>query len=323
MKKKIVTFLLFFSFFLFAESFDVNNIYFTRLTESTQEVKRVKIDDALVIVLPKDKSFFQGFELELKIPSDAAILKNTLFYSFYTQVTPSPEEITTTFSGEQKVSNNMPSRLSIVFKIPFNDYKFNDSPYVQILSSLIDSTSEYVFFRLYSSASELIEGAQDIKFDISVKPILRQEGLLTLNLLYPNQVEKPITITVNEKVIKKSDFPLLLPVGKHHLAIVSDHFRSEVRSIIIDRAKTTNIAIPLIDIAPQLHFKVPEKTIVILNGREISLSQPFITVTAGEHTMSLSLGGYEVVRTIVAEQGKNYMVSLSVDAIITEIPLIK
>ncbi|MGL4982379.1 MAG: hypothetical protein ACRC4W_05970 [Treponemataceae bacterium] len=320
MKKNITILAFLVSFFAFADTFDVSSIYFVRLEESTHDVKKMKIDDALVIMLPKERQFLQGFEVEVKIPSEIMSLRNNIFYAFYTDISPSPEEMTTTFTGKHQVSSTLPSRLSLIFRIPFGDYKFAESPYVQNLSSLLDNNSPFVFFRIYMDDPELKAMVEDLRLDVSVKTILSQEGLLALNVIYPDKIEKPITLTVNENQVKLSDFPLLLPVGKYHLSIVSDFFRSEVRSFIIDRAKTTNLTIALTDISPQLHFQLPESTSVVLNGKPLVLNKPFFTVTPGEHTILFRLGSYELTRTITADLGKNYAISLSVDSSVTEIP---
>ena len=105
---------------LFSDSFRVKKVVFLDMEKDNtknsdednstqQEQVKVGINDAICIKLPKDLTFIQGIELNIKIPSLLARFPNTVIYSIYNNVSPVPSAKNIDFTGKE-------TGLSIPFK---------------------------------------------------------------------------------------------------------------------------------------------------------------------------------------------------------------
>jgi hypothetical protein len=112
---------------------------------------------------------------------------------------------------------------------------------------------------------------------------------------------------------------MTLATGAHHLSLVSDHFRNEVRTFTVEKGQTTRLAIDLKDITPTVTLAAPEGVAIWLDDRPVEPSPQPLVLPQGDHTLRFSLGGYDVQRVIHLENGKSYQVSLFFELEVEEI----
>ena len=78
------------------------------------------------------------------------------------------------------------------------------------------------------------------------------------------------------------------------------------------------VDIALRDIAPTLQLVAPHNTIIFLDDQEIPYTKEDFVISQGDHTIRFIVGDYETVKTIQAVNGRSYVITLSLDAEVTE-----
>lgn len=338
MKKKVlVFFLIFFSFFSFAKDmFRVHETQLVEMQDETQSLKaRLAINDMLVVKLPKTIRFLQGIALEIKIPKAVADYRDAVAFYVYKNISPIPTRKTIDYSGDRVFFNTFPGRLSYNIQIPLaKNHTIKETPYSALLPEVIDSAEGYVFFRLQLVMKGTPLAVLESEFDIEIKPVFFDKGMLSLFLTAPNpearqfipgsqvaqEVETDFSMTkkqyslfIDEKPVELLDNSIVLQSGQHHLAIVSNHFRNEVRTFTIEQAKTTKLLIQLEANEPSLYILVPESIEVYFDEVFLSnFSKPY-QIEEGEHILRFVLDGYEVIKTFNALKGKTYTITTNLD----------
>ena len=100
--------------------------------------------------------------------------------------------------------------------------------------------------------------------------------------------------------------------------MISESYRNEVRTVIINQATSTTLDIELKSISPEISIIAPENTKVFLDDLELfNLDLP-IQVVPGEHQIKFIIGDYELLKKLTIQNGKSYEVSLSIDIDISE-----
>jgi hypothetical protein len=239
----------------------------------------------------------------------------------YERVSPGPEPGVIDYSAQRLHLEPLPSKLSFVLQIPFiKEHKLKSSPYATVLPAVFDPDRVPFLFRLLPVMKGLPENIADLVFLVEVKPILTNEGMLLLSMIYPDDRREALAVRIDEIPVEDISESLVLSAGMHHLSIVSEHYRNEVRVFNVDQAKTTHLEVALKDIAPTIIIIAPENTVAVLNDeREVGLREA-ITVAPGENTIRFIVGDYEIRRTIDVQQGKSYTVSLTIDVQMMETP---
>ena len=126
------------------------------------------------------------------------------------------------------------------------------------------------------------------------------------------------TLYIDNELPTYTDKKIILPTGQHHLSIVSDMYRSEVRTVVIEQAQTTKLEVVLKDVTPLVEVVAPEGIQVFLDSDEVvDWKEPF-TVSEGNHLLKFVLGGYEKIQSFEAFNGKTYKFSLNLDVNVIE-----
>ncbi len=306
----------------FGESFRVRKVVSTKVsTQQRSQKVQMGYNDALCIALPKDLLFIEGVEVEIKIPQVLLEYRGSVAYALYEGVTPQPEDGVIDYDGKRVFVEGMPPRLSVVLQIPITDeHSIESSPYATILPVYTLSEQNHVFLRFQPVMKGLPLNIEDLIFDITIKPLLNNNGLFDLQVEYPtDSTNTEFSLYINEEQVAFTGKPLLLPAGMHHLSIVSEHFRNEVRTFSVNPAEKTKVSVALIDIAPTMNIIAPENAIVYLNDAQTETNKTFI-VEPGDYSVRIVVGDYEIIKNVTAVLGKSYEVSLLVDVLVTETP---
>jgi hypothetical protein len=156
-------------------------------------------------------------------------------------------------------------------------------------------------------------------FQLTVKPILSDEGAIRLRIRYPEQLaERPVTILIDDRVIENTREERLLKEGEHNLVVLSDDYRDQNRRFVVERAKIIDLQVELQDTTPLIYFEYPENALIFLDNVPVANPGTPQPVEAGLHEVRFQVSDYSVIRPVTVEKGKTYCVALSVDVNITE-----
>ncbi|MFI3257258.1 MAG: hypothetical protein R3Y36_03045 [Spirochaetales bacterium] len=319
-------FIFLFSFYMLgAESFRVHSVTAKQLSEQTTAIQvSLSPGDALYIKVPEENLFLLGAEMKMKIPAAATQINGAIAYAFYGDISPTPHESIIDYSGTQLLIDTLPGRLSYHMKIPFVETpEIQEDPYTEFIPIFFNRPVKDIFFHVYIVMKGVPDTMANAVFDIEVKPIVLNAGLLDLNILYPQvtageTTEQPFVVFIDEEIIDFKAEPLLLKTGVHHLTVVSDFYRNEVRTFTVGKTQQTNLEIQLRDITPVLAISAPENTRFFMNNVEYTeFTTPF-TVQPGSYQLRFVLGDYEVIKTAEIVNGKTYTIDVSFDVNIAE-----
>ena len=308
----------------FGETFRIHKTVMVEMPESGPITVQAGINDALAITLPEDTTFFQGVELDIKIPDVLSRYYGSVAYSLYTGLTPIPTADAINYTGTREMIDTIPGRLSLNLVIPLIEPNtIRKNPYSIILPPVYNLNSSFLFFRFQLVMKGIPEDYEKESFTVTVKPVYIDKGRMELNALYPigedgQPLEHPYTVFVDEELANLENQRIILGTGTHYISIVSDFYRNETRTFTIEPGKTTRLDVELRDIAPTLQFVVPDNTIIYLDEQEIPHTNESFVISQGEHSVRLIVGDYETVKTIHAVNGRSYVINLSLDVEVTE-----
>ncbi len=308
---------------LCAESFRVRSVSLVALDSQKAEAQVVALgyNDAIAIVVPASPIFLKGVEIEVKIPQGILSYRNSMAYSLYHRIRPAPSTATIDYQGEELTFQPLPSRLSFVLQVPFmNAHGLKSGPYATVLTTVYDAKKGPLLFRLLPIMKGLPEDIETMQFPVRIKPILTEEGAFRLSLAWPGNQVKPVSVRIDESLVENAEELVFLAPGTHHLSVVSDEFRNEVRVFTIESARITELTVPLQDTAPRLFLVAPENAVIQVDGKPVENPKNPYILEPGEHAILFKIGDYELMRQITAEKGRDYTVSMVIDINVTESP---
>ena len=319
-KKSILLFA--FSIFLgnlSAENFRVRKLIPVSFNEITDKITvECGVNDALWVTLPEDRTYISGIELSLKIPEDIVAWRDSVAYMLYEKMEPIPSETNQSYYGERVHVATIPGNFSLTLHVPLSeDLSVKSDPYSIKIPAPSDIKDRGIFLRFMMVMKGVPESLENSVLEITAKPILKNQGKLALAITPQPSEEKKYSVFIDDKAAQDYQ-EKLLSTGEHHLSVVSDSFRNELRTFRIEQAKTTSLSIALRGIEPLIKISCPKDTKVYLDEAELSdFSEPLV-ITQGEHSVRFILGDYEIIKTVSAQNGRTYTVSLNVDASVSE-----
>ncbi len=311
---------LFFTFLgscIYAESFRVHN---TIIIDMSENSAKAGINDCLYILLPEDKTYLNAIELEIKIPKLFTEWPYSIMYYIYNNISPQPQEAIIDYRGEKIHSNIVPSRLTWVLQIPVKKgIKIKETPYTAVVPVAPNTENGGVFFRFQLAMKGVPQEFDTSYFSITAKPIFAEVGTLALSYTTPDGSKvQPHTIFIDGKEVAEEESGIVLSTGIHSVSVVSDYYRNEVRTVTIEQAKLTNLDITLRDITPEIRISAPENAVIYLDDVLLTKWDNALQVQEGDHVFKFIIGDYEIIKTVKAENGRSYTVTLGIDASITE-----
>lgn len=314
-------FSLFCSAFSGAEGFRVRTVHPIELSGNVIEEKTVSvgINDAVAILMPEDTSYLEGFDLKVQIPAIVADWRDSVAFSVYDGIKPRPSSSQIDYSGTRVFVVPLPPKLNWIVQVPLKaQNSMKDSNYVTKLNVIPDVSGGYTFLRFQPAMKGVPDETYEAVLQVTVKPVLMNKGTLALSVQAAGKTVSQYDFFVDDKPCVLKNGKILLDSGKHSISVQAEDFRNEVRSVYVEQAKTTALAISLKSLAPTLTVTAPENAQVFLDGqRFVSLGKE-VVVTEGEHILKCLIGGYEMVRSLSVEKGKSYIANLTVDLEISE-----
>lgn len=304
---------------IYGESFRVAKLNKVQIPQDyTPQTVKAGIYDGVSITLPEDQTFITGIELNIKVPEIVATWRDTIAYNFYENVTPFPSPDNIDYNGKKLPVNTIPGKLNYTIYVPLNSkFALKENPYSKILDVSPELFKNTVFFRFFLAMKGAPEALEHAIFNITVKPVLSDEGKFSLSIKQPEGKAEPYAVYIDD-CLTDSASDVVLSTGEHHLSVTSDSFRNEVRTFIIQQAKTTALEIEMRGIEPLIKIIAPENANIQFDGNSITDTKNIFSTTPGDHVIKFTIGDYEVIKTINAVNGRSYTVSLDIDASVSE-----
>jgi len=280
----------------------------------------IGINSSVIFNLDGEIRFIRGIELEITAPQAWLSYRNSLVMTAYNNINPQTASGIADMDGSQIAFEPLPAKLQITYQIPVRQsHGLRTTPYVTVPSGIIQPSTFPVLFGLSPVLKGLTNEFENLTFNMTVRPILSDEGAVRVITRYPPQLRnRPITVLINDNVVSPSE-QVFLREGEHHLLILSDDYRNESRRFVVERAKTLDMVIELQDPTPILIFEAPQNAEVFLDNAPLTTSRESVMVEPGQHEVRFRIGDYTVIRTLNIQRGKTYRVALEVDMTIDEI----
>lgn len=304
-----------------AESFRVRKTHSVEISSESysEAIEKVGINDAIAIFLPKDKTFVEGLEIKMDIPSEVASWPDCVACSIYNAISPYPTTSKIDYTGTRFYVSTLPGRLSWILQIPLReDNSIKSNNYTKKTDVMNNLSKDVVFMRFQPIMKGVPEETLAASITLTVKPILTDKGYLDLKLNTTESNLEPCTVYIDDNTVTEGNSKLLLSTGIHNISIISESYRNEMRTVRIEQAKTTELTVDMKSIQPTLFITAPEGTLIFLDDQPCQTLGAEFTITEGEHKVRFSVGDYEITRTITALKGKTYTANFSVDLQITE-----
>jgi len=291
------------------------------LSSDNAEGSSVKLayNGSALIRLGRGSRYFRGIELELSAPQSWLAQRGSLAMEVYAELDRVPVIGTNDLEGRRIASDPLPSKIKMVYQIPVRpSHGLRTTPYATVPAGTTLPASFPLLFKLMPIIKGLSDELENMSFTLIARPILGEEGAVRLNFRYPGQLrDRPFTVLIDDAVVKNPAEEMLLKEGEHHLVVLSDDYRNESRRFMVERAKRADITIDLQDPTPLIIFEAPENARIFLNNNPVRETGP-IPVEPGVYEAKFQVGDYTLTKTITAQRGKTYRVSLSVGIDIEE-----
>jgi hypothetical protein len=279
------------------------------------------INSAVIFNIGGEIRFLRGIELEITAPQVWLSYRGALVMAAYNNISPQTASGIADMDGSRIAFEPLPSKLQIVYQIPVRQsHGLRTTPYVTVPTGIIAPSTFPLLFSLSPVMKGLTNEFENMTFNITVRPILSDEGAVRITTRFPAQLRnRPITVLINDNVITSISELIFLREGEHHLLILSDDYRNESRRFVVERARILDLVIELQDTAPLLIFEAPQNARVFLDNVPVTISREPVKTEPGQHEVRFQIGDYTVIRTLNVQRGKTYRVDLEVDLTINEI----
>jgi len=279
------------------------------------------INSSVVINLAGETRFIRGIELEITAPQAWLSYRNSLVMAAYNNISPKAASGIADMEGSQIAFEPLPAKLQIIYHIPVRQsHGLRTTPYVTVPTGVVQRSTFPILFCLSSVLKGLTNEFENLTFNMTVRPILSDEGAARVVIRYPPQLRnRPVTVLIDDGVISNLSEPVFLKEGEHHLLVLSEDYRNESRRFVVERARALDLIIELQDPTPLLIFEAPQNAEVFLDNVPIEVSREPIMVEPGQHEVRFQIGDYTVIRTLNVQRGKTYRVALEVDLTFDEL----
>ncbi len=317
-----ILFSLFLANFLCAEDFfRVRKVVpFTISDSSSQEqTATIGINDSIAIFFPEDLTYIEGIEVKIQIPTEISSWQDSVACSIYDNIKPVPSSSQIDYSGSKIFITPLPSKFNWIMQIPLKqNNSIKDSPYTSKINVIPNIKKKYTFIRFQPAMKGIPESTLNANLKIGVKPILINKGSLNLSVFNNKNENIDYQLFIDDEQTDLAKTPLLLSTGMHNVSIQAEGYRSEVRSVYIEQAKSTSLEIILKSTTPTIIVTAPSNAEVFIDEEKFTDFGQETEISEGEHKIKCLIGGYELIRNVNIQKGKTYSINLSVNLEITD-----
>jgi len=321
--------LIFLTVCLFFTGFHVNAEAFRTVIEGSIEVSperpagnsvSVGINSSVIITLGSEARFLRGIEIEITSPQNWLAHRGAVGISVHNNINPQTSHGVTDLDANRTAFDPLPARLQTIYQIPVRQsHGLRTTTTVTVLPAVAQLSTFPILFRMMPVIKGLSDELENMNFNLTVRPIISDEGAIRLVPRYPPQLRnRPFTVLINGNVIANTQDQIVLREGEHHLVILSDDYRNESRRFVVERAKVNDLIIELQDPTPILILEAPQNAVIFLDNVIFQRNRESVTVEPGVHEIKFQIGDYTITRNLNVQRGKTYRVALTVDLTIQE-----
>lgn len=319
---------------LHAENFRVMEMHEAVLaSDGSKTTVSAGINDGIIIQLPEDRRFIQGIQVDLRIPKTIASIRDSIALSFWTSCENGASEID--FHGNKVYLDTVPPKLSQTLQLELAGRTIKKDPYATVIPYKVQDTDSSVVLRFQLAMKGVPADVFDAVFDVDIKALLSNEGLFSLDFTYPEEAslselplqeaddagndeeEAPLLVYIDE-MLYDTYTDIILPQGIHHLSVISENYRNEVRTFSIEQAKETELTVDLKAVTPELYLVAPENAVIYVDDMLVENRDEKQLISTGSHVVRFVLADYELSKYFEAVSGRTYTVALSVSLEIVE-----
>jgi hypothetical protein len=313
----------FFSFALHAENIRVLIAGQAALAGDSPEGHSLtmSIFDTAVVSFAEELRFIKGVEIQLTAPQAYLRYRGSMALILYGESPENPpQQGVADINVRQLAFEVLPNKIQTVYQIPIRPHHgLRTTPYAVVPTEIIAPEQFPLFVRLMPVIKGYSEEFEAMRFQLSVKPILSDEGAVRVAINYPEQLrDRPFILLIDDTVVEDPGEEKLLKEGEHHLVILSDDYRNENKRFLIERGKVLDLSIELQDPTPLVYFEVPANTRVYFDNAPVNNFRVPVSTVPGEHQVHFQVGDYSVIRPLLVQKGKTYRLALEVDVHISE-----
>lgn len=272
-----------------------------------------------VVSLEGDTRFVRGVELSLTVPQAYLARRGSLGIAVYTDMNAVPGVGVADIEARSLFLDPLLNKIQTVYQIPIRaSHGLRTTPYATVSNRVVSIASFPILVRIMPVIKGIEGDIEQMSFTLSAKPVLSNEGALSLSFRHPEHLkDKPFIVLIDDVLVENRDEERLLREGEHHLVIVSEDFRNESRTFLIERGKTLEMNVDLHDPSPVVFFEAPDQAAVYFDGTPVSAGMS-VTTEPGRHEVRMELSDYTIIRSVTMQKGKTYKISLLVDLNISE-----
>jgi hypothetical protein len=278
-------------------------------------------EGSVAVLMPKDSPFVQGFEIEIKSPPAVIAAPGGFAYELWRRIDPAPDKKRLAYKGERIIMQPLPARAGYAIQIPTRaDHSLKSGPYSTLIPAIVEQKDFPFLLRLVPISKGVQSDVESSKFQVRVKPLLSEDGALSIKLRYPegSSDRLPLAVTVDDRKVDPAAL-LMLKAGQHRLGVSSEAYRDESRNFTVEQGKTLEITIELQDTTPILVVEAPDSAVVTIDGARIDhVAKPSMAVEPGDHVAACRIGDYSLTRRFTVYRGKTYKLVLEIDLQVEE-----
>ena len=283
-------------------------------------ITSISYTDSTAIILDGDLRFLRGIQLDLTAPQSYLLQRGGLAAVFYMELDNVPPIGAADVTARQISMEALPVKILNTWQIPLKpSHGLRSSPYITIPANIVPPSSFPILFRLMPVIKGISEEMEKMIFQLQVKPILSNEGILKINFIYPEKLpNKPLIVLIDDVITENPWDEFLINQGEHNLVILSDYYRNFSSKFIIEKAKINELTIEMQDPTPLLIFEYPENTRIYVDNVRVTTPEKAFPVEPGQHEIRFQISDYSIVQLVTVQMGKTYKIALSVDVNIKE-----
>jgi hypothetical protein len=277
--------------------------------------------DSALILLGQDTRFIRGVELEFTVPQNWLPHSGSLAFALYSNIGAVPGTGTADVDATQILYEPVPNKIQTVYHIPLRErHGLRGTPYLALLRTPVPPEAFPLIFRLTPNVKGWSREIETMRFQLAVKPILSDEGTLTVRVNRPEFLPNgSFIMLIDEQVVENPEAEMLLKEGEHTLTLISSDYRNENRRFVIERGGSIRLSVNLQDLTPLIIFETPKLANIFIDDVSVARADVPLAVEPGVRTVRIQLSDYSIVKTLIIEKGKTYRVAFIVDMDIAEV----
>ncbi|MBU0926842.1 MAG: PEGA domain-containing protein [Spirochaetes bacterium] len=309
----------------FSQGLRANVAAIVALSADTGEGSTVSLryNDAVGILYPADPTFIQGVEFELRIPKAFQGAESSIAWSVFSRVSPSPATDRFDYSVDLVATQPLPARVSMNLVLPIIDrHGIKSGPFASLIPLVAGVDRFPLFFKLSPIGKGLNPSMEAAEFKLTVRPVLRDEGGITVSVTYPEGQEKPgASVFIDDRRVEDPHALIMVKKGARVVRVSAEGYREEIITVPIVAGKTVPLTVAMVPNAPLIEFQAPSGAFISIDGVAVGAAElSGLALEPGEHTLVFKIGDYSMTRKFTALRGKVYRAILSVELDIVTSP---